>query len=35
MDSQASKHVKWCLKKAEKEIEELKKQKKKARHRGY
>ncbi|MAH51599.1 hypothetical protein CMI37_37630 [Candidatus Pacearchaeota archaeon] len=34
MDSQASKHLDWCLKKAEKEIEELKKQKKKARHRG-
>ena len=34
MDSQASKHIDWCLKKAEKEIEELKKQKKKAHHRG-
>lgn len=34
MDSQASKHVDWCLKKTEKEIEEQKKQKKKARHRG-
>ena len=34
MDSQASKHVDWCLKKAEKEIEESKKQKKKSRHRG-
>lgn len=34
MDSQASKHVNWCLKKAEKEIEEWKKKGKKARHRG-
>jgi len=34
MDSQASKHIDWCLKKAEKEIEELKKQKKKVRHKG-
>ena len=34
MGSQASKHVNWCLKKAEKEIDELKKQKKKIRHRG-
>ncbi|MCH7568622.1 MAG: HEPN domain-containing protein [Nanoarchaeota archaeon] len=34
MDSQASKHVNWCLKKAEKEIEGLKNQKRKAHHRG-
>src|SRR3989344_928919 len=34
MDSQASKHIAWCLKKAEKEIEELKKQGKRTRHRG-
>lgn len=34
MDSQASKHIDWCLKKAKKEIEESKKQGKKARHRG-
>jgi len=34
MDSQASKYVDWCLKKAEKEVEELKKQKREARHRG-
>lgn len=34
MDSQASKHIDWCLKKAKKEMEECKKQGKKARHRG-
>ena len=34
MDSQASKHLDWCLNKAKKEIEERKKQKKKIRHRG-
>ena len=34
MDSQASKHIDWCLKKAKKELEEYKKQGKKARHRG-
>src|SRR3989338_4293103 len=34
MDSQASKHVDWCVKKAEKEIEESRKQKKKVQHRG-
>jgi len=34
MDSQVSKHVGWCLKKAGKEIEEFKKQKKKSRHRS-
>lgn len=34
MDSQASKHLDWCLNKAKREIEECKKQKKKIRHRG-
>jgi uncharacterized protein (UPF0332 family) len=34
MNSQAFRQVDWCLKKAEKEIEECKKQKKKIRHRG-
>ncbi len=34
MSSQASKHCEWCLKKAEKELEECRKQKKKLRHRG-
>ncbi len=34
MDSQISKHLDWCIKKAEKEIEECKKQKKKIHHRG-
>lgn len=34
MDSQASKHIDWCTKKAKKELEECKKQGKKARHRG-
>ncbi|MDO8459935.1 MAG: HEPN domain-containing protein [Nanoarchaeota archaeon] len=34
MDSQASKHRTWCERKAEKEIEECKKQNKKPRHRG-
>lgn len=34
MDSQASKHLDWCLKKAGREIEECKKQKKKICHRG-
>lgn len=34
MDSQASKHLDWCLNKAKKEIEECKKRGKKARHRG-
>lgn len=34
MASQASKHIDWCLKKAEKEIKESEKQKKKVRHRG-
>lgn len=34
MSSQASKHIEWCVKKAEKELEECKKQKKKLRHRG-
>ncbi len=32
--SQASKHVAWCLKKAEKEIEECKKEGKRPKHRG-
>lgn len=32
--SQASKHVGWCLKKANKEIEECKKFGKKLKHRG-
>src|SRR3989344_7672551 len=32
--SQASKHVKWCLNKAKKEIEECKKLGKRAKHRG-
>jgi len=32
--SQASKHVEWCLKKAEKEIEECKRANIRARHRG-
>ena len=34
MDSQASKHLDWCLNKAKKEIEECKKQQKKISHRG-
>ncbi|MEK6927572.1 MAG: hypothetical protein AABX11_04005 [Nanoarchaeota archaeon] len=34
MDSQASKHLDWCLKKAGREVEECKAQKKKIRHRG-
>ena len=34
MDSQASKQVEWCLRKAEKELKESIEQKKKARHRG-
>ena len=34
MDSQASKHLEWCAKKAKREIEECKKQNKKIRHRG-
>ncbi|MDO8517440.1 MAG: HEPN domain-containing protein [Nanoarchaeota archaeon] len=34
MNSQASKHLDWCLNKAKKEIEECKKQKKNIRHRG-
>ncbi len=34
MDSQASKHLDWCLNKAGREVEECKKQKKKIRHRG-
>lgn len=34
MDSQASKHLDWCLNKAGREIEECKKQQKKIRHRG-
>jgi len=34
MASQASRQVDWCLKKAIKEIEECRNQKKKARHRG-
>lgn len=34
MDSQASKHLDWCLNKAKKEIEECQKQQKKIRHRG-
>ncbi len=34
MDSQASKHLDWCLNKAKREIEECKKQKKKIHHRG-
>ena len=34
MVSQTSKHIDWCLRKAEKELEECKKQKKKLRHRG-
>ena len=34
MSSQSSKHLDWCLRKAEKELEECKKQKKKLRHRG-
>ena len=32
--SQASKHVEWCLKKAEKEIEECKKLGKRQKNRG-
>lgn len=32
--SQASKHIDWCLKKAQKEIEECKKQGNRVRHRG-
>ena len=32
--SQASKHVEWCLKKAEKEIEQCKKEGKRPKHRG-
>src|SRR3989338_9970942 len=32
--SQASKHVDWCLRKAEKEIEECKRLNKKPKHRG-
>ena len=32
--SQASKHVKWCLNKAKKEIEECKRQGKGLKHRG-
>lgn len=32
--SQASKHIDWCLKKAEKEIEECKKLNKRPKHRG-
>ena len=32
--SQASKHVAWCLKKAEKELEECKKEGKRPKHRG-
>ncbi len=32
--SQASKHVEWCLKKAEKEIEECKREGKRQKHRG-
>ena len=34
MNSQIFKHLEWCMRKAEKEIEECKKQKKKVRHRG-
>lgn len=34
MDTQASKQVEWCLRKAEKELKESLEQKKKARHRG-
>jgi len=34
MDSQASKHLDWCLNKAGREVEECKKQQKKIRHRG-
>jgi len=34
MDSQASKHLSWCLNKAKREIEECKNQRKKERHRG-
>jgi len=34
MDSQASKHLSWCINKAKKEIEECKNQGKKERHRG-
>lgn len=34
MDSQASKHLDWCLKKAEREIEECKKHRKGIKHRG-
>ena len=34
MASQSSKQLEWCLKKAEKEIEECKKHKRKIRHRG-
>ena len=34
MASQTSKHLDWCLKKAEKELEEAKKQKKEPCHRG-
>ena len=34
MDSQASKHLDWCLNKAKREIEDCKKQQKKIRHRG-
>jgi len=32
--SQASKHVEWCINKAQKEIEECKKLGKRAKHRG-
>ena len=32
--SQASKHIEWCLKKADKEIEECKKLGKRIKHRG-
>ena len=34
MDSQASKHLDWCLNKAGREVEECRKQKKRIRHRG-
>jgi len=34
MDSQASKHLDWCINKANREIEDSKKQGKKPRHRG-
>ncbi len=32
--SQASKHVEWCLRKAEREVEECKKLGKRPKHRG-